>query len=175
MKKLPALSAFALLAACSEQSGQPVAGDEAAPDAQAVTTTDTPPSPTASASDAGPMEGTPVVEADDGTYNALPLTPGVYVLAGTTCENPSNAGWRVYNGQGLSGSATRACRSTIVKQEGDTYTIRNSCENTYDGSRTPNTVAVTIPDQVHFTLNGQQFESCPMAQVPAELRELVKP
>lgn len=103
----------------------------------------------------------------------VPLTPGVYVLEGTACENPANAAWRVWDGQGLSGSSTRECRAKIVSRSGDTFTLRNSCENTYDGSRTDETLAMTVTDQVHFSLEEQSFESCSMAQVPEELRKRV--
>ncbi|TPW27715.1 hypothetical protein [Pararhizobium mangrovi] len=106
-----------------------------------------------------------------GTATQVPLTPGVYVLEGTSCENPANAAWRVWDGRGLSGSSTRACRATILSQDGKTYTLRNSCENTYDGSRSDETIAMTVTDQVHFTVQGRSFASCSTAQVPAALRE----
>lgn len=104
----------------------------------------------------------------------LPLTPNVYVLEDSPCENPANAAFRIWNGRGLSGSATKDCRSTILSREGETYTIRNDCVNTYDGSRTPETLTIRVPDQVHFTLKGNRFRSCSMAQVPAALRKLVR-
>lgn len=103
----------------------------------------------------------------------VPLTPGVYVLEGTTCENPANAAWRVWDGRGLSGSNTQACRAQIMSRSGDTFTLRNSCENTYDGLRTDETLAMTVTDQVHFSVKGQSFESCSMAQVPEELSKRV--
>lgn len=103
----------------------------------------------------------------------VPLTPGVYVFRGTTCENPANVAWRVWDGKGLSGSSTRACRARILSQDGNTYTLRNTCQNTYDGSRSDETFIMTVTDQVHFSVKGQSFASCSMAQVPASLRELV--
>lgn len=104
------------------------------------------------------------------TQSEVPLTPGVYVLARTSCENPANAAWRVWDGEGLSGSATESCRAEVLSRSGDSYTIRNSCVNTYDGSRTPETLTLRVPDQVHFTVNGNAFESCSTAQVPKFLR-----
>ncbi|RJY08839.1 hypothetical protein [Aurantiacibacter aquimixticola] len=103
----------------------------------------------------------------------IPLTPGVYVRAGTSCENPANAAFRVWDGDGLSGSATRDCRGTIVSHDGNRYTIANSCENTYDGSRTTERLTMTVTDQVHFSIAGSEFESCSMAQVPDALQEMV--
>lgn len=100
----------------------------------------------------------------------IPLTPGVYVVEGSSCENPANAAWRIWNGRGLSGSSTRACRAEVLSRSGDTYRLRNSCENTYDGSRTDETLAITVTDQVHFTTEGVAFASCSTAQVPAALR-----
>ena len=102
--------------------------------------------------------------------DTIPLTPGVYVIEGTSCENPANAAWRVWDGKGLSGSSTRACRAEVLSHSGDTYRLRNSCENTYDGSRTDETLAITVTDQVHFTTEGVAFASCSTAQVPAALR-----
>ena len=113
----------------------------------------------------------PVDEAR--SADTVPLTPGVYVLEGTSCENPANAAFRVWDGDGLSGSATRDCRGTIVSQEGNRYTIANSCENTYDGSRTTERLSMTVTDQVHFFIGGNVFESCSTAQVPDALREML--
>lgn len=104
----------------------------------------------------------------------LPLTPGVYVLEGTDCRNPANAAFRIWNGRGLSGSATKDCRATVLSRSGETYTVRNSCVNTYDGSRTPETLTVRVPDPAHLTVKGNRFRSCSMAQVPASLRKLVR-
>ncbi len=104
----------------------------------------------------------------------LPLTPGVYVLEGADCRNPANAAFRVWNGRGLSGSATKDCRATVLSRAGERYTLRNSCVNTYDGSRTPETITLRVPDQVHFAVGDNRFRSCSMAQVPASLRELVR-
>lgn len=112
----------------------------------------------------------PRTDPADAVPDTIPLTPGVYVAEGTSCENPANAAWRVWDGKGLSGSSTRACRAEVLSHSGDTYRLRNSCENTYDGSRTDETLAITVTDQVHFTTEGVAFASCSTAQVPAALR-----
>ena len=108
--------------------------------------------------------------APDAAPDTIPLTPGVYVVEGTSCENPANAAWRVWDGEGLSGSTTRTCRAEVLSRSGNTYRLRNSCENTYDGSRTDETLAITVTDQVHFTTESVAFASCSTAQVPAALR-----
>ena len=109
-----------------------------------------------------------------GDPGPVPLTPGVYVLEGTGCQNPANAAFRVWNGRGLSGSATKDCRATVLSRDGEIYTLRNSCVNTYDGSRTPETLTIRVPDQVHFAVEGNRFRSCAMAEVPDALRKLVR-
>ena len=104
----------------------------------------------------------------------LPLMPGVFVLEGTECRNPANAAVRVWTGRGLSGSATRDCRATVLSHDGGVYRVSNSCVNSYDGSRTAETLVIGVPDRVHFTVAGNRFGACPMAQVPAALRRLVR-
>lgn len=116
----------------------------------------------ADASDGGTPETRPMTE--------IPLTPSVYVLENTPCENPANAFWRVWDGEGLSGSSTRKCRAEVVASDGDTYTLSNDCENIYDGSRTAEEITMTVVDQVHFRIGKQTFASCSTAQVPAALR-----
>lgn len=105
----------------------------------------------------------------------VPLTPGMDVVQGESCRNPANAGWRGWDGDGLMGSSTRNCRAKIVSQTGEDYRLRNSCENTYDGSRSDETFIMTVADQVHFTIEGQRFGSCSSAQVPASIRNHVFP
>ena len=105
----------------------------------------------------------------------VPLTPGIYVSKGESCRNPANAGWRGWDGDGLVGSSTRNCRAMIVSRSDDDYRLRNSCENTYDGSRSNETITMIVTDQVHFTIEGQRFGSCSSAQVPASIRNHVFP
>lgn len=172
----PLVLAFAALplvatTACSSPSESPSrASDSQAADVSADPARD--PSPAARADRTTSVARTDADDADTAVSAAqVPLTPGVYVLEGTGCENPANAAWRVWDGTGLSGSATERCRAEVLSSSGDDYTIRNSCVNTYDGSRTPETLTLSVTDQVHFTVNGNNFQSCSTAQVPEFLRQ----
>lgn len=153
--------------AATPQAAATVAGEQDNPGPATVPATTVPAAtlPAAVATDAAQPQAP--------TAREVPLTPGIYVVDGENCRNPANAGWRGWDGDGLVGSSTRDCRATIVSRSGDDYTLRNSCENTYDGSRSDETFVMTVTDQVHFAIKGNRFGSCSMAQVPAALREHV--
>ena len=106
----------------------------------------------------------------------LPLDSGVYVAEGISCANPPNAALRVYDGTGLSGSATKDCRTTVKSKSGDTYTTDNSCIDTYSSKRTVTALQVTIPDRGHVRVvraeGTQNFRLCPANEVPTDLRKL---
>lgn len=175
MKRVPTAAFLALfvmaLSACSPSTSSSQDGSANASASGAGTDV------SSSGDEPGSASAEPLTEATRTSGTAVvkqvPLTPGVYVLEGTSCQNPANAAWRIWDGKGLSGSSTKACRATIVSQNGATYTLRNSCQNTYDGSRSDETLGMTVIDQVHYTVKGRSFESCSMAQVPASLRERV--
>lgn len=111
-------------------------------------------------------------EAGSGGTGPLPLRRGVYVRAGTGCGSPPNAAIRIYNGAGLSGSATRDCRATISSQDGNRYRVDQSCENTYDGKRTSELQSISVPDDQSFSMDGASFERCADGTAPAELEKL---
>jgi len=67
--------------------------------------------------------------------DVLPLTRGVYVLAGVQCADPPNAALLVFDGRGISGSATRDCRTSPIKPQGQNLQINQSCVDTQDGKR----------------------------------------
>lgn len=170
-RRLPAftlLASMTLLAACSQPgSNEPGAsmpqGASNPAEEQDIT-----------ASDNAPSAGnSSAARSDETSAREVPLTPGIYVVEGESCRNPANAGWRGWNGDGLVGSSTRNCRATIVSRTGDDYRLRNTCENTHDGSRSDETFTMTVTDQVHFTVEGQRFASCSSAQVPASIRNHV--
>ncbi|WP_343345780.1 hypothetical protein WJT74_00940 [Sphingomicrobium sp. XHP0239] len=104
----------------------------------------------------------------------LPLRPGVYVQDGIACDNPPNAGFRIWNGKGLSGSATRACRSSTTKVGPIDYRVENSCENTYDGSRTTAQFEIAIPGPERFDMDGMSYLRCTDGAAPAALERLVR-
>lgn len=106
---------------------------------------------------------------------AVNLRKGVYVAAGTDCRSPSNAGFRVWDGRGLSGSATRDCRLSATGRDGEDIGVEQSCVDTYSGTRSTSRFSLRISDDRHFTLagegRGQAFRLCPAEQVPDWLKE----
>ena len=109
----------------------------------------------------------------------LPLTPGVYVMSGESCARPSNAGFRVFDGRGISGSATRNCRATVRASSGDVHQVDQSCIDTYSGQRTTTVQTLTIPDARSFTQTedgeAASFRLCPAGEAPGYLKDLVSP
>ena len=101
--------------------------------------------------------------------NRLALEPGLYVIDGSDCADPANAGLRVWTGSGLEGSATSGCTFEVTSRDGMEYIGRQSCTNTADGSQTttdlsieilePGSIVLTEADETtHLTL-------CPEGEV----------
>lgn len=166
------LSATALLACALTACGD--GGRDAAAPARS-TDQDAPPA-------AGPIEAaratTPRPAPTSGPTGPLPLIPGVYVSRGEDCARPANAGFRIYNGRGISGSATRGCEATVVSQDGPNYRIEQSCVDTYSGERTTTGGAVEVSTPRAFTLTGSEggaatYSLCPADAPPSYLRDLV--
>lgn len=165
---IAALGASLLLTACGQGAGPEStaspAGDatvsEGSPQAA------TPPPDTPPPSDGAPAE----------TSGALPLTPGVYVSPGEDCARPANAGFRIYDGRGISGSATRECRLTVVSTQGAAREIDQSCVDTYSGQRTTTRQTIRIPDARSFTQteagHASTFRLCPAGEAPSYLQEM---
>ncbi len=157
-----ALAAAAVLAACSNASdGEAVAPEQTERGAE-TQAAEPAPAPEASASAAS---------------GVLPLETGVYVLEGTDCGAPANAGLRIYDGAGISGSSTRVCHAEILSQDGAEFSVSQSCVNTYDGSRTSAPQELRIERSDSFTLvEGDEegrFRLCPAEELPDYLRERV--
>lgn len=108
------------------------------------------------------------------TTGPLPLKRGVYVKAGSDCASPANAFVRIYNGTGLSGSATRACRATVRSRDGNVLKVDQSCENTYDRTRTTEPQTIAVSDAGSFTLGKERFRLCPRGEAPDELERLAR-
>lgn len=112
---------------------------------------------------------------------ALPLEPGVYVAAGEDCAAPANAGFRVYDGRGISGSATRDCRAMVRSGEGDVYRIEQSCVDTYSGDRSTTALTLRLAEDDGFTLTEEgeaqatTFRRCPAGSAPAWLEAAARP
>jgi hypothetical protein len=102
----------------------------------------------------------------------LPLKHGIFVAADVPCESPPNAAIRRYDGQGLSGAHTRACRAKVLSKRGSTYEVDQSCIDAGAGPapRSSERQTITIADNLDFTLTrgagSQRFRYCPAALLP---------
>ena len=65
---------------------------------------------------------------------SLPLSPGTYVRADVTCDDPPFAATFDYDGHRFSYPHASNCRSTIVSRQGRTYRVRETCSALGDGS-----------------------------------------
>ncbi|PPK87257.1 hypothetical protein CLV84_0194 [Neolewinella xylanilytica] len=113
--------------------------------------------------------------ADSTAENALALEPGLYVAEGSDCRNPANAGYRVWTGRGLEGSATDDCTFEVVSVDGETYTGRQSCANTSDGNPSPVEITIEILEPSSFILTEADetvhLTLCPEGVAPAWVAE----
>lgn len=74
----------------------------------------------------------------------LPLRPGTYVLAGTSCRDPAFAAMFDYDGRHFSYPHATKCRSVIRSHAGRTYHVSETCSALGDGSATtPDTTQAT--------------------------------
>ena len=108
------------------------------------------------------------------------LKPGIYVQKGVECASPPNAAIRRYDGRGISGAHTRACRATILSRKGGTFNVSQSCIDAGAGPapRVTERQTVTVPDALTFTLRtrgpGTTYRYCPVYELPADLRKLAQ-
>lgn len=126
-----------------------------------------------------PDAPSPPVVSPAGPSGVLPLTPGVYVLPGEDCARPANAGFRIYDGRGISGSATRACRLTVISTQGDDRMVDQSCIDTYSGQRSTTRQTIRSPNAESFTQteggDAATFRLCPAGEAPSYLQDMVTP
>ena len=113
---------------------------------------------------------------DQASYDGrLPLPLGLWVLSDleTGCQNPPNAAWRVYDGIGLRGAASRRCEIDSTQFQADGILFSQLCEASYNGAveATRDFIRVTAPRS--FTLvegadgsAGQDFDWCGPALAP---------
>lgn len=105
------------------------------------------------------------------------LKPGIYVQKGVDCASPPNAALRRYDGQGISGAHTHACRARVISRRGTTFTVAQSCIDTGagPGPRSTERQVVTVPDALTFTMRtrgpASTFRYCPVNMLPRELRK----
>lgn len=114
----------------------------------------------------------PRAREGDPVSDAPPLRSGVYVREEIACADPPNAAFRVFDGIGLSGSATRDCRFTVSEREGDLYGGSNDCTATYDGRRSAAALSVRVltPSSFRLAEDGVSegtFRLCPDLSIDA--------
>ncbi len=101
---------------------------------------------------------------DNSQERILSLEPGFYVMSSAECENPANAFWRYWNGMGLSGSSTKSCGMKLLAREGTTFTVEQTCTNTYDNSKSTTQFTLQVADVNHFSIiqggKKQEFKFC---------------
>lgn len=108
------------------------------------------------------------------------LKPGIYVAQGESCRSPANAVIRQYDGRGISGAHSRACRATILSRRGNRFVVDQSCIDAGAGPapRSTERQTVTIRDALTFTQAtrgpGTTYRYCPIDQLPAGLRSAVR-
>lgn len=113
--------------------------------------------------------------ATDGATGPLGLMKGVYT-SGNDCGSIANAGLRIYDGVGLSGSATKNCRTKVVSRSGQTYKIANDCSATYNGQRSTQKFTVKVSGSSRFTLSAGEsgtYSYCPVGQLDPAMRKYV--
>lgn len=170
-------AALAMVAGCGPAPSAPAPAETpapapVAPDAGSPASPE--PTPTA------PLPTPDAAPSDAGVSGPLPLRPGVYVTAGSGCAAPPNAGFRIYDGRGISGSATRDCRAAVTSVDGTEHTVANSCIDTYSGDRTTTgqTIRINAPDRFRLTEAGedasQTFRLCPAGEAPNYLEALTR-
>jgi len=108
------------------------------------------------------------------------LKPGIYVAKGSSCGAPANAAIRRYDGRGLSGAHSRACRATVLSRKGTRYTVSQSCIDAGAGPapRVSERQTITVQDALTFTQKTRgpatTYSYCPVYQLPADLRKLAQ-
>jgi len=88
---------------------------------------------------------------------ALPLKPGTYVLAGTSCHEPPFAATFDYNGRRFSYPHASDCRSIVRAHSGKTYHVAETCAALGDGSATvPTTLTTSYTILSHVLVRVRQ-------------------
>ncbi len=107
------------------------------------------------------------------------LKPGIYVAKGESCRSPANAVIRQYDGRGISGAHSRACRAKILSRRGNRFVVDQSCIDAGAGPapRSIERQTVTVRDALTFTQATRgpdtTYRYCPIDQLPAGLRSAV--
>ncbi len=108
------------------------------------------------------------------------LKPGIYVAQGETCRSPANAVIRQYDGRGISGAHSRACRVKVLSRRGSRFVVDQSCIDAGAGPapRSTERQTVTVRDALTFTQAthgaATTYRYCPIDRLPAGLRSAVQ-
>lgn len=106
----------------------------------------------------------------------LPLKHGIFVASGASCGSPPNAALRRYDGVGLSGAHTRACRAKVLSHRGKAYEVDQSCLDAGSGpaKRTSERQTIVIENNLNFVLRRkageQRFKYCAASLLPAGVK-----
>lgn len=117
-----------------------------------------------------------LVEPSRDLGGVLPLKHGIFVAADSPCESPPNAAIRRYDGQGLSGAHTRACRAKMLSQRGSTYEVDQSCIDAGAGPapRSSERQTIVVENNLEFTMKreagSQRFRYCAASLLPPGIR-----
>lgn len=107
------------------------------------------------------------------------LKPGIFVAAGTRCQDPPFAAIRRYDRKGISTPHSHACVAHVLAKRrsgyGSIYTVRQSCldTGTGPGKRFTERMTIDVPDATTFTEKSARsttFNYCPIADLPRWLR-----
>jgi hypothetical protein len=102
------------------------------------------------------------------------LKPGTYVQKDVDCGAAPNAAIRRYDGRGISGAHSRACRARVLSRRGNRFEVRQSCIGAGPAPRSSERQTVTISDALTFTLktrgSGTTYRYCLAYMLPAGMR-----
>ena len=153
----------------------PATVQPAAP-APVVTSAAPVPTPLPTAPPPRPAPGEELIEPSRDLGGVLPLKHGIFVASDATCQDPPNAAIRRYDGQGLSGAHTRACRAKVLSHKGRTYEVDQSCLDAGAGPapRSSERQTIVVANNLEFTLRraaGEQtFKYCAASLLPPGIR-----
>ena len=107
------------------------------------------------------------------------LKPGIYVAHDTGCAEPPNAAIRLYDGKGIGTAHTSACKATVRKRRGNSYTADQSCidAGSGPGPRFVQRQQVVVRDALTFTQvigkSRTTYHYCPVSELPPGLRNVL--
>ena len=94
----------------------------------------------------------------------LNIVQGVYINTESECSDASNAGFRVWNGQGLSGSQTYDCQFDVSSRKVNVFKGTQTCTNTYDDKESTVDLTVQKINDKSVRINGNPqmvYRLCP--------------